>query len=89
MRQSGDDPMTQENITNLSVLPRDMYVISATRDSGGIVCEATMCSVPMALGPEVRYVRADYHEEALLAARAWSNADQNGQELPRTGHILK
>lgn len=40
-----------------SDLPRDLYVTSVRRVDA-VVWEASMCSVPMAVGPEVRYVRA-------------------------------
>lgn len=46
------------NLSDWSGLPRDMYVTSVRRVDQ-VVWEATFCSVPMAIGPEVRYQRYD------------------------------
>lgn len=43
-----------------SRLPTDLYV-TGVQTSDGIVFDVTMCSVPMAIGPEVRYSRAEAH----------------------------
>lgn len=40
-------------------LPKSLYVTSANVHRN-VVFDVAMCSVPMALVPEVRYVRADY-----------------------------
>lgn len=56
------------DISDWSCLPRDMYVVSVTSD--GIVYDATMCSVPMAVAPEVRYVRWDANAAELSRLRA-------------------
>ena len=45
-------------LADWSNLPRDLYVIEA-QSIDGIGFDVKTCSVPMALAPEVRYVRAD------------------------------
>lgn len=47
-----------EKLSNWSALPKNLYV-TEVRTIDGIVFEATLCSVPMAIGPEVRYARAE------------------------------
>jgi hypothetical protein len=42
-----------KDTADLSSLPNDIYVVSAKTD--GIVYDVSCCSVPMAIGPEVRY----------------------------------
>lgn len=44
---------TLKPLADWSSLPRDLYVISVKSD--GIVFDVQCCSVPMAIGPEVRY----------------------------------
>ena len=51
------EPSSGEAEACWSKLPRDMYVVSVTQHDA-VVYDATMCSVPMAIGPEVRYSRA-------------------------------
>ena len=53
------------DMADWSALPRDLYVTNA-RAIDHIGWQVTLCSVPMAIGPEVRYVRAD----ALARAEA-------------------
>ena len=51
------------NMTDWSGLP-DVYVTKAECQSG-MFWRIEACSVPMAIGPEVRLVRADLHAAAL------------------------
>jgi Lar family restriction alleviation protein len=44
-------------LADWSRLPRDLYVTSV-KSSDGIVYDVQCCSVPMAIGPEVRYTQA-------------------------------
>ena len=45
------------DLSDWSSLPADIFVTNAKGD--GIAFDVSCCSVPMALVPEVRYVRAD------------------------------
>ena len=47
------EPQTLREPADWSGLPRDLYVTSVKTD--GIVYDVQCCSVPMAIGPEVRY----------------------------------
>lgn len=51
-------------LSDWSDLPKDLYVVSV-KSGGGIVFDVTMCSVPMAIGPEVRYTRAEAAEARI------------------------
>lgn len=53
-------------LSDWSGLPTKMYVVSAIK-ADAVVYEASMCSVPMAIGPEVEYTRTDL-SNALVAA---------------------
>ena len=57
-----------KNMTDWSGLP-DVYVTKAECRQG-MFWRIEACSVPMAIGPEVRLIRADLHEAAVAAARA-------------------
>lgn len=48
---------TVEHPADWSELPKDLFVTSVKRIDN-IIWEATVCNVPMAIGPEVHYVRA-------------------------------
>lgn len=52
-----------------SDLPRDLYVTRVLRPDH-VVWEVSACSVPLAIGPEVRYVRADAYAAAVIRAEA-------------------
>lgn len=45
--------MQFKDLADWSSLPRDLYVTAVKSD--GVVFEVQCCSVPMAIGPEVRY----------------------------------
>jgi len=56
-------------LADLSLVPNDIYVVSASTPDG-VVYDAICCSVPMAIGPEVRYTRAEAAEDQLAARDA-------------------
>ena len=47
-----------KDLADWSSLPRDLYVVNA-KSHHGVSFDVLTCSVPLALAPEVRYVRAD------------------------------
>jgi hypothetical protein len=69
------EPASEPN-ADWSKLPRDMYVVSVTQRDA-VVYDAKMCSVPMAIGPEVRYSRA------ALAAEPASGEAVKGPNAPK------
>jgi hypothetical protein len=64
------DPVSK-SAADWSSLPKDLYVTKVVWHDQ-IVCDVTMCNVPMALAPEVRYSR-DVSKPDLLGAE-WMRA---------------
>jgi hypothetical protein len=70
--QPEPSPALGASVSDWGTIPRSLYVVGAKTD--GIVYTVTMCNVPYAMGPEVRYdIRAipgPTHEQLLADALA-------------------
>lgn len=57
-------------LADWSALPRDLYVVDVSSDDG-IVFDVQCCSVPMAIGPEVRYSISGSDPGQLCITQEW------------------
>jgi hypothetical protein len=78
---------------DLSLVPNDIYVVSASTPDG-VVYDAICCSVPMAIGPEVRYTRAEAAEDQLATVRkerdeARRYEERQNEEIERADRALQ
>jgi predicted HNH restriction endonuclease len=80
-------------LADLSLVPNDIYVVSASTPDG-VVYDAICCSVPMAIGPEVRYTRAEAAEDQLATVRkerdeARRYEERQNEEIERADRALQ
>jgi hypothetical protein len=72
-QQPSAEAASAEAMADWSDLPRNMFVTSA-RKIDPIFWEATVCQVPMAIGPEVMYVRSDMIAAYIASVRQEAEA---------------
>lgn len=58
----------RKDLADWSALPQDIYVVGA-KSPDGIVFDVSCCSVPMVIGPEVRYTLASAAEAEATRLR--------------------
>jgi hypothetical protein len=69
------------SISDWNTLPKDLYVVSAETPDG-VVIDVRMCSVPMVVAPEVRYIQAS----SITALRAALEKIEGGH-LPNAAEL--